>query len=283
MVRTLDSTLLVWDEMKSLLDTHGFQPYPIPDIEDSDTETTVQSVRPRTIIQLVRGAVGVAPSHAGRSTDSFWNSTVMAETLQRLWEGLNEAFKAVYSDQHSFIAWCFGLPERTAEQIQAVIGEAKRQSPAFRAQQFTIRPLSPGLTAVRTPETALINLIGIVRIFENISYGDLLTKIIQIPRRNSVLLGELEKRIPQNKWRQADCDRESPLPQLLVRRYSAYLEGEFSANRDSTLVSFLEELDELNNLAGLSDRALAARLASDPLVGPLPAQIKKLFERHQSN
>jgi hypothetical protein len=146
-----------------------------------------------------------------------------------------------------------------------------------------IRPLSPGITGVKTPETALINLIGIVKVFENLSYGDLLSEILRRPQRNSVLLSELEKRIPRTNWRNADCDRESPIPQLLVRQYAAYLEGDFSADRNSSLVSFLEELEDQNNLAGLSDRALAVRLVGDPTAGPLPAQIKKLYERHQSN
>jgi hypothetical protein len=283
MVQIRDASPTVWTELELLLHTYGFQSYPIPDTEDSDSEYTSENLRPRTIIQLVRGAVGVAPSHAGRSTDGFWNSTEMAKTLQKLWDILEKALNIVQPQQHSLVAWCFSPQGRTVQDIRSVIEEAKNQLPAFPAQRFMIRPLSPGITGVKTPETALINLIGIVKVFENLSYGDLLSEILRRPQRNSVLLSELEKRIPRTNWRNADCDRESPIPQLLVRQYAAYLEGDFSADRNSSLVSFLEELEDQNNLAGLSDRALAVRLVGDPTAGPLPAQIKKLYERHQSN
>lgn len=283
MVRGLDTPPTVWDEMESLLTTHGFQSYPIPDTDDGDTEIGENGPKPRTIIQLVRGAVGVAPNHAGRSTDSFWDSEEMAKTLRKLWDILDRALKTVQPQQHSLVAWCFSSSDRLTEGIRSVINEARKLSPDFRAQRYLVRPLSPGLTGVRTSETALINLIGILKVFESAAYGDLLSQIMRKPQQNSSLLSELEKRIPRAKWQGADCDRDSPIPQLLVRRFSAYLESDSASSKSLTFVSFLEELEDQNNLAGLSDRALAARLAADPLVGPLPAQVKKLFERHQSN
>jgi len=283
MARSLDTPPTVWDEMESLLTNHGFQSYPVPETDDGDTEVGAESTKPRTIIQLVRGAVGVAPNHAGRSTNSFWSSEEMAKTLQKLWDILEIAFKTVQPQQQSLVAWCFNSSDHLAEEIRSVIKEARKLSPDFRTQRYLIRPLSPGLTGVRTPETALINLIGILKVFENVPYGDLLSEIMRQPRQNSILVNELEKRIPRAKWPSADCDRESPIPQLLVRRFSAYLESDSTSAKSLTFISFLEELEDQNNLAGQSDRALAKRLVADPLVGPMPAQIKKLFERHQSS
>lgn len=273
----------VWDEMNALLDRHGFQSYPIDDSDDSDSEVSVEGLTPLTIIQLVRGSVGIAPSHAGRSTACFWGSLEMAETLQKIWAVLEDALRKIDAGRLSIVAWCFGPPERGLAEIREVIQVASQLAPNLRAVRFPVRPLSPQLTGVRTPETALINLIGIVRIFEDIAYGDLLSEIQKRPLSNSDLITKLEKRVPKSSWLSADCDRESPIPQLLTRSYSAYVERQSGTDKKLTVVAFLDHLESQNNLAGISDRALAARLAADPDIGVLPSQIRKLIDRHQKS
>jgi len=249
-------------------------------LDDNDNETEVGTGR-LTIVQLVRGSIGVLPGHAGRSTSCFWDSTEMGRLLNQIWEVLEAALKILNPGQQSLVAWCFGPPERDTPEIRMLIDEAKKQSPELYTQRFVARPLSPGLTGIRTTETALINLIGIVKVFEDVTYGDLLSGILHGARSNSVLLNDLEQQIPRNQRANADCDRLSPIPQLLVRCYSRFKENESGRNKDLSFVAFLEELETQNNLAGVSDRALAARLAADPAIGTLPSQIKKLPERHQ--
>jgi len=275
--------LTVWDAMISLLDSCGFQSYPIVDSDDSDAEVSAEVSEPLTVIQLVRGSVGVAPSHAGRSTDCFWGSHEMAETLQNIWAFLEIALRKIDSGQLSIVAWCFSPPERDLSEIRRVIQVASELAPNIAFIRFPVRPLSPYLTGVRTPETALINLIGIVKVFEDVAYGDLLSDIQKRPLSNSDLLAEVEKRVPRASWLSAECDRESPIPQLLTRSYSAYLERQSGADKNLTLVSFLHHLEDRNNLVGISDRALASRLAADPALGPLPTQVRKLVDRHQKS
>lgn len=281
MVRTLDAPSIIWDAMSSLLASYGFQSYPIPESDESEEDSSVEDGEPRTMIQLVRGAVGVVPSHAGRSTDCFWGSVEMATTLQQTWDVLEAALKTVEPGHHSLVAWSFGPPVRTAADVQLIIEAARGISPKLRCRQFLVRPLSPGITGVRTPETALINLIGIVKVFRDVAYGDLLSELIKHPLSNSELLSTLEKQVPEGKWSSADCDRESPITQLLTRIYSEYLSRESGHSGDLTLIGFLTQLEERNNLSGLSDQALVARLAADPSVRSLPSHIRKLVARHQ--
>ena len=283
MTTSVKSVRTVWDEMNALLDSCGFQSYPIDDPDDSDAEVSAEGSNPLTIIQLVRGSVGVAPSHAGRATDCFWGSHEMAETLQEIWTVMEGAQRKIDPGQLSLVAWCFGPPERTVAEIREVIQVASRLAPKLGGIRFAVRSLSPHLTGIRTPETALINLIGIARVFEDIAYGDLLSEIQKLPMSNSELIAKLEKRVPRAKWLSADCDRESPIPQLLTRSYSAYSEGQAGTGKKFTLISFLEQLENQNNLAGISDRALAARLALDPALGVLPAQVRKLVDRYQTS
>jgi len=283
MTASVNSAQTVWGEMIALLDSRGFQSYPIADSDDSDAEAFSEVSKPLTIIQLVRGSVGVAPGHAGRSTDCFWGSREMAETLRGIWAVLEDALRKIDSGQQSIVAWCFSPPERGPTEIRKVIQVASELAPNFGVIRFPIRPMSPHLTGVRTPETALINLIGIVKVFEDVAYGDLLSEIQRRPLSNSDLLAELEKRVPRASWLGAECDRESPIPQLLTRSYSAYLERQSGADKNLTLISFLHHLEDRNNLAGISDRALASRLAADPALGALPTQVRKLVDRHQES
>lgn len=205
----------------------------------------------------------------------------MTKTLNKIWAVLEDALRTIDSGQLSIVAWCFGPPERERAEIRKVIQVASELAPDLRAVRFPVRPLSPHLTGIRTPETALINLIGIVKVFEKIAYGDLLSSIQKDPMSNSVLLSELEQRISVSNWSGADCDRESPIPHLLARSYSAFVDRTSDAEHRPTLVSFLQHLDGRSSLKGSSDRELAERLAADPSVGVLPTQLRNLFDRHQ--
>jgi hypothetical protein len=62
-----------------------------------------------------------------------------------------------------------------------------------------------------------------------------------------------------------------------------YFEGQAGTDKKFTLISLLEQLENQNNLAGISDRALAARLAADPALGVLPAQVRKMVDRYQKS
>jgi hypothetical protein len=207
----------------------------------------------------------------------------MAETLQEIWAVLEGGLRKIDPGQLSLVAWCFGPPERTVAEIREVIQAASQLAPKLGGIRFAVRPLSPLLTGVRAPETALINLIGIVKVFEDIAYGDLLSEIQKRPMSNSELIAKLERRVPRAQWLSADCDRESPVPQLLTRTYSTYFEGQAGTDKKFTLISLLEQLENQNNLAGISDRALAARLAADPALGVLPAQVRKMVDRYQKS
>lgn len=146
--------LTVWDVMISLLDSCGFQSYPIADSDDSDAEVSAEVSKPLTIIQLVRGSIGVAPSHAGRSTDCFWGAHEMAKTLKKIWAVLEDALRKIDSGQMSIVAWCFSPPERELSEIRKVIQIASELAPDFECINFLCAHyhlISPVLELPRPP------------------------------------------------------------------------------------------------------------------------------------
>jgi len=282
-----------WRQMSALLRERGFQPYPIGDnlaADDDvlDADAVAESGLPLTIIQLVRLTMGLPMAMVDFPTFAFWNSYKLQEKFDKMWSALDSAVADLHPGNYSIVAWCFRVPSPTVSEILQIIEFAKSKSGEVRVVDPIPRPMSSGLVQPKSLQTTLINMIGVSRTTCDLGYGDLLTQLASRDENDDELLQFLDTRIADGDHRNAQADRETPIPALLTRAFFVGNDPARTGTGPDTIAQFLRRLDESNNLAGLSDQALTRRLvpeASDSASGAngrFPVQLWKLIEHHLS-
>jgi hypothetical protein len=127
-------------------------------------------------------------------------------------------------------------------------------------------------------------MIGVVKTHKDLSYGDLLSSLLNPRCANEELLRRLDNQIPRHLRLLVQADRETPIPALLSRVYAQMNDDQLRDSRGLSVQDFLRVFEMQNNLAGLSDQALSARLLS-PLKASgknkkpqLPSGLQKLVD-----
>lgn len=255
--------LTVWDRMEELLDRFGFHQYQVDD--DRAVVLTPDTVDESgaggmSILELVRGALGVPREAASFPPYMFWDGIEMGPVLNQIWSRLNAALNAEVPSSHEIVAWCYLPSERSVSDLRKVIKRAGQMCTGISNRKFTPRPIGSNLVGAESAAGAAINLFGIVHTMRQVSYGDLLSSVQDKKRTEIELIGLLESRLSANERLEARCDTVSPIPQLLSRSYFSAAKLAASQSSRLGLYDYIASLEEVNNLAGLSDTALCKRL-----------------------
>lgn len=256
----------VWAFMRSALEDRGFEQYRKSTVghEEDETQESESEViaGPLTIIQLVRSMAQIPMSMIDYPTFAFWNSNDLATYLDGIWSPLEAALKSVDPNSHSIVSWSSYPPARDVSELLELVKLASQITPDFPVQKFTARPRSPFLVKPKSIESVIFNMIGIVKTNKDLSYGDLLSSLLKPRCANEELLRRLDNQIPEHLRLLLQADRETPIPALLSRVYAQMNDDQLRDSRGLSVQDFLRVLETHNNLAGLSDQALSARLLS---------------------
>lgn len=257
------SKLTLWDRMEELLDRFGFRQYRVDDdramVLTSDT-VDESGAGGMSILELVRGALGVPREAASFPPYMFWDGLEMVPILDQIWSRLNAALRAEEPSAYEIVAWCYLPSERSVSDLRKVIKRAEQICTGISNRQFTPRPISSNLVGAESVAGAAINLFGIVHTMHQVSYGDLLSSVQDKKRTEIELIGLLESRLSASERLEARCDNLSPIPQLLSRSYFSAAKLATGQSGRLGLYDYIASLEEVNNLAGLSDTALCKRL-----------------------
>ncbi len=278
----------VWAFMRSALEDRGFEQYRNSTVSHEDDETQESESEviagPLTIIQLVRSMAGIPMSMIDYPTFAFWNSNDLATYLDRIWSPLEAALRSVDPNSHSIVSWSSYPPARDVPELLELVKRASQITPDLPVQQFTARPRSPFLVKPKSIESVIFNMIGVVKTHKDLSYGDLLSSLLNPRCANEELLRRLDNQIPRHLRLLVQADRETPIPALLSRVYAQMNDDQLRDSRGLSVQDFLRVFEMQNNLAGLSDQALSARLLS-PLKASgknkkpqLPSGLQKLVD-----
>ena len=263
----------VWAFMRSALEDRGFEQYRKSTVgqEDDETQESESEViaGPLTIIQLVRSMAGIPMSMIDYPTFAFWNSNDLATYLDGIWSPLEAALRSVDPNSHSIVSWSSYPPARDVPELLELVKRASQITPDLPVQQFTARPRSPFLVKPKSIESVIFNMIGVVKTHKDLSYGDLLSSLLKPRCANEELLRRLDNQIPEDLRLLVQADRETPIPALLSRVYAQMNDDQLRDSRGLSVQDFLRVFETQNNLAGLSDQALSARLLS-----PLKPSVK---------
>jgi len=278
----------VWTSMRSALEDRGFEQYQKSSVGDEDDETPESKwevvTGPLTIIRLVRLMAGIPMSMIDYPTFAFWNSADLKTYLDRIWSPLEAALKSVDPNSHSIVSWGAYPPARDVLQLLEIIERASQIEPDLPVQQFMARPRSLFLIKPKSIESAIFNMIGVVRTLKDLSYGDLLSSLLTPRCANEELLRQLDKQIPEHLRLSVQADRETPIPALLSRIYVQMDDDQVRDSRSLSVQDFFRALETQNNLSGLSDQALSARLltmlkpSGKDKKSQLPSGLQKLVD-----
>jgi hypothetical protein len=283
----------VWNQMSLLLKQRGFRPYPVGDTpssaeDDYESGVDLDSTSPLTILQLVRSTMGIPMSLIDFPSFAFWDASKLQTCLENVWSALDAATSELHPETRSIVAWCYRIPPPTADEVYAIMRLAESKSPDIRAVPTSARPMSIGLIQPKSLQSAVINMIGIIRTTLDVAYGDLLAQIAGRKEGDSQTLSYLDSLLNPAQQKHALADRTSPIPALLTRAFHLATDRADPSNRIKTVAQYLSQLEEHNNLAGLSDQALTRRLiraasdTGDSMAGRLPAQLERLVTKHLS-
>jgi len=256
----------VWAFMRSTLEDRGFEQYQKSSVGDEEDETQESKsdviAGPLTVIQLVRSMAGIPMSMIDYPTFAFWNSNDLATYLDRIWRPLEAALKSVDPNSYSIVSWGSYPPARDVLELLEIVKRASQIEPDLPVQQFTARPRSSFLVKPKSVESVIFNMIGVVKTHKDLSYGDLLSSLLTPRCANEELLRRLDRQIPEHLRLLVQADRETPIPALLSRSYVQIADDQLRDSRSLSVQDFLRDLEAQNNLSGLSDKALSARLLS---------------------
>lgn len=285
----------IWEQMESLLDEHGFRQYRVDDLsltdsdpERDDKESAVESGQhgPMTILELVRGSLGVRRHAADFPVYMFWRGNAMRELLDHVWGALNEALRQEYPNAREIISWCYLPIQREVDDLRKIVRQAARNTPDLPSKQFVLRPRSSQMVGAESSASAAINLMGIVCTMQDLSYGDVVSSVIGESVDDLALIVALESRLSEDQRRDARCDTATPIPQLMSRLYFYAAKLAASQSERLSLSKYLLALEENNNLAGMSDAALCKRLVQSMPTEPgvsvarMPQNLQRKLEKY---
>lgn len=278
----------VWTSMRSALEDRGFEQYQRSSVGDEDDETPESKsevvIGPLTIIQLVRSMAGIPMSMIDYPTFAFWNSADLATYLNSIWSPLEAALKSVDPNSHSIVSWGSYPPARDVLELLEIVKRASQIEPDLPVQHFTARPRSSFLVKPKSVESVIFNMIGVVRTHKDLSYGDLLSSLLTPRCANEEFLRRLDRQIPEHLRLLVQADRETPIPALLSRIYVQMDDDQVRDSRSLSVQDFFRVLEAQNNLSGLSDQALSARLltmlkpSGKDKKSQLPSGLQKLVD-----
>jgi hypothetical protein len=283
----------VWAFMRSALEDRGFEQYRKSSVGDEEDETQERKSEvitgPLTIIQLVRSMAGIPMSMIDYPTFAFWNSADLATYLNSIWSPLESALKLIDPNSHSIVSWGSYPPARDVLELLEIVKRASQIEPDLPVQHFTARPRSSFLVRPKSVESVIFNTIGVVRTHKDLSYGDLLSSLLTPRCANEELLRRLDEQIPEHLRLLVQADRETPIPALLSRIYVQIDDDQLRDSRSLSVQDFFRVLEAQNNLSGLSDQALSARLLS--MLKPsgkdkkpqLPSGLQKLVDSQSTS
>jgi len=246
-----------WNEIRELIEKAGFVPGEQAGNRESQDLPGGLSLPPLTLFEATRLGLGVPPAQVGYADVSFWNWLDLRKTWGQVWNILDREASRLYGSPIQAVAWAYPKA-RTTSEILGLIERAESHAQAPSCPLPMPRPMSAEMVNKGQISAAIANTLGVIRVGLDTEYCDFLPALITQDATDEEFLLRLDRYVEQEEFDQTLSDQFTMVPRLLVRaRFS-------SAPQDGaqyrTFVSFLQSLDEANNLSGNSDQALLHRL-----------------------
>lgn len=230
----------------------GFRPFSAESVGEDSTLTLHDAIR----------SVLVGGSTSSQLPDvAFWEWREIRPFLRNVWTNLNLSVAQIDSRERSAIAWC-NEPTRSFDDVRELLHRSSAL-PLRTTPTATRRPSPRGLVQSAKVAGAIVESLAVLHEISASSYGDLIEGALgdfAEPATDLALLTKIDDQCLLSDSGRDLTDNSTLVPRQLLR---AYLKQERQADQRGeflTFVNFLHSGIVLNNLAGLSDRALLKRL-----------------------
>jgi hypothetical protein len=246
-----------WSNLKSVIEQRGFEPS--VNLESQRLAKVEQPTRrgPVSLFQAVRLALGIEENALDFADVSFWNWLELRSFLSATWSSLDAQIEVDVQLKTPAIVWA-SRADRTQFEVLGLIERTLSKAGSSSAPKAALRPIAFQMVGMGKIDAALANTCAVLTTNLDLSYGDLLSQLVESGGTDEELLTLLDSRAASAKVDRTVCDQTSFIPRELVRAKTAIAE---KMNLGSiSFINFLQALNENNNLDNITDESLLNRL-----------------------
>jgi hypothetical protein len=246
-----------WSALKSVIEERGFEPSMNQDGQRSSRGEQLAKRGPVSLFRAVRLALGVEESALDFADVSFWNWMELRSFLLSVWSALDTQIQRDFQSTSPAIVWA-SRAERTQSEVLGLIERASSQGDVISAPDAALRPIAFQMVGMGKIDAAIVNTCAVLTANLDLSYGDLLSQLVEFGGTDEELLTFLDRRVSSSRVDRTVSDQSSLIPRELVRAKIAIVDKMNLASIN--FVKFLQVLDESNNLDNITDESLLVRL-----------------------
>ncbi len=220
---------------------------------------------PVSLFQAVRLASGIEENALDFADVSFWNGTKLRAFLSTVWSALDAQIQVDLQLTSPAVVWA-SQTERTKSEVLAFIDRTSSRVEIGKIPSVVLRPVAFQMVGMGKIDAAVANTCAVLTANLDLSYGDLLSQLVERGGTDEELLTFLDEKVSSSRADRTVSDQSSLIPRELVRAKIAI--GDKMSLGSINFVRFLQVLDESNNLENVTDESLLGRLvkvAPEPL------------------
>lgn len=246
-----------WSTLKAILDQGGFDP--LHGLDGSRSSGGAKSAHQGqvSLFQAVRLAVGIEQSALDFADVSFWDWIRLREFLSTVWSALDTQIQVDFQSTSPAIVWASRV-ERTESEILALVDRASLRVEVGKPPAAVLRPAAFQMVGMGKIDSALANTCAVLTANLDVSYGDLLSQLLERGGTDEELLFFLDEKVSTSRADRTVSDQSSFIPRELVRAKIAIADKLGLGSID--FFKFLQVLDESNNLDNVTNESLLGRL-----------------------
>ena len=230
----------------------GFQPFGL-EVEKNGTAINLH--------EAVRFALTGSVNTANLPDTSFWEWQEIRPFLGNVWANLDSAVSVVDPNERSAVVWCHPDSRKIEEVLNLLVEASKR--PLLARPSATRRPTPRGLVQSAKVAGAIVEGLAVLHENSPLTYGDLIESVVStLPdlATDLDLLVEIDRLCVRDQVDRSITDNETLVPRALLRAFIKERKAADERGDSLFFLAFLRSESAINNLAGLSDRALLSRL-----------------------
>lgn len=254
-----------WSKLRTIIEQRGFEPSASLEGTRSSRGAVPASRGPVSLFQAVRLASGIEENALDFADVSFWNWMKLRAFLSTVWSSLDAQIQVDLQLTSPAVVWA-SRTERTTSEVLAFIDRTSSRVEIGEIPSVVLRPVAFQMVGMGKIDAAVANTCAVLTANLDLSYGDLLSQLVERGGTDEELLTFLDEKVSSSRADRTVSDQSSLIPRELVRAKIAI--GDKMSLGSINFVRFLQVLDESNNLENVTDESLLGRLvkvAPEPL------------------